>query len=126
MFQKIFALGDTEIDAKLSTYKDIDDSMRSLRLASRTIHISTRAFCCQDTYIVKFIQENYNVDGDPIIQALSAAAEGFGVSGNYWNIVKGMDFIDALRFLPKSMIKSGFETFLTEFKKTIRLSIRKG
>lgn len=80
--------GDTEIDAKLSTYNDIDDSMRSLRLASRTIHISTRAFCCQDTYIVKFIQENYNVDGDPIIQALSAAAEGFGVSGNYWNSVK--------------------------------------
>jgi hypothetical protein len=87
--------GDTEIDAKLSTYKDIDDSMRSLRLASRTIHISTRAFSCQDTYIVKFIQENYNVDGDPIIQALSAAAEGFGVSGNYWNIVK--DFSDRVQ-----------------------------
>ncbi|CAG5098171.1 Oidioi.mRNA.OKI2018_I69.XSR.g15429.t1.cds [Oikopleura dioica] len=79
---------DTEIDAKLSMYKDIDDSMRSLRLASRTIHVSTRALCCQDTYVVKFIQENYNVDGDPIIQALSATAEGFSASGNYWNTVK--------------------------------------
>jgi len=80
--------GDSELDSKLSNFEMIEQSVKQLKNASRTLHISSRACANQDIVTGRFLIDYSGAEENPVRMATGRMGEVYKESGNEINSLK--------------------------------------
>jgi len=89
-FFKIYSVlkGDTELDSKLATFQNIEESIREIMFSSRTLHISTRAISNQDIQTTRFLMEFGVSEESSVHHACRKLGDAFKNNGQHWKELK--------------------------------------